>query len=220
MAGIVSTVRDSQEIRPRRGRQAEAARNDLRLLQAAREAFAADGVATTVATIAERAGVGVGSLYRRYGSKDDLLRHLCLLAMRQSIEAAQAALGDPDAWAGLTRYIQTCVDQGTGALAPLAGTIDPTPEMWRTARKGRRVSEELVARAREQGELRQDATALDIAWLIELFGRPAPDDQDAAARRRLLALALDGLHGMSQGPLPGPPPSVRRYEGRWRRPET
>jgi AcrR family transcriptional regulator len=209
----------AQEDRPRRGRQAEAARNDLRVLQAAREAFATDGATTTVATIAKRAGVGVGSLYRRYGSKDDLLRHTCLLSMQQSIEAVQTALEDPDAWAGLSRYVQACVDQGTGALAPLAGTIDTTPEMWNTARKGRRALERLVARAHDQGALRRDATALDIAWLIELFGRTAPGQQDETARRRLLAVALDGLRPPAAGrSLPAPAPSVRRYEGRWRRP--
>ncbi|MDT4933768.1 MAG: hypothetical protein QOK11_1660 [Pseudonocardiales bacterium] len=209
----------TQSDRPRRGRQAEAARNDRRVLQAAREAFATHGAATTVSMIAQRAGVGIGSLYRRYGSKDDLLRQLCLLAMEQSIQAAQSALDNPDAWTGLTEYIQTCVAQGTGALAPLAGTIDTTPEMWSLARKGRRALERLVARARDQGDLRPDATALDVAWLIELFSRLSPERHDTAARSRLLALALDGLHTGASQPLPGPLPSARRYERRWRRPK-
>lgn len=109
------------ERRTRRGRQAEAERNDRRVLDAAREVFAEHGADATVAAIAERAGVGMGSLYRRYGSKADLLRHLCIQAMEQSIEAAQAALAATDAWTGLVSYVRACVAQGTGALAPLAG---------------------------------------------------------------------------------------------------
>src|SRR4051794_16726518 len=110
----------------RRGRQAEAERNDRRVLDAAREIFAAYGAAAPVSAIAERAGVGMGSLYRRYGSKDDLLRQLCVEAMEQSIAAAEEALAATDAWVGLRDYVHTCVARGTGALAPLAGSIKTT----------------------------------------------------------------------------------------------
>jgi AcrR family transcriptional regulator len=67
--------------RPARGRRAEAIRSDLTVLVAAREVFAAGGADTPVSAVAKRAGVGIGTLYHRYGSKDDLLRQLCLLAM-------------------------------------------------------------------------------------------------------------------------------------------
>ncbi len=204
--------------RPRRGRYAEAERNDLLVLAAAREVFAARGADATVAAIAERAGVGMGSLYRRYGSKDELLRHLCTMAMEQAIEAAEVALADVDAWAGLSGYVRSCVAQGSGALAPLAGTIETTPRMWEISRRGRRLLEELVARAKRDGGLRADVTALDIAWLIELFGRqgPAlPGAEDHAVRRRLLTIALDGLRAGHAGPLPGAPPGARHYEERW-----
>jgi AcrR family transcriptional regulator len=207
--------------RSRRGRQAEAARNDRRVLDAAREVFAAQGAGATVSAIAERAGVGVGSLYRRYGSKADLLRHLCTRAMEQSIEAAEAGLAAPDPWAGLAGYVRTCVARGTGALAPLAGSIDTTPRMWEISRRGRALADRLVTRAQRAGALRPDVTALDIAWLIESFGRqgPAvPGTPQHAVRERLLAITLDGLHRPGPDPLPGPPPSSRHYEERWARP--
>jgi len=208
-----------QAHRSRRGRQAEAERNDRRVLDAAREVFAARGPGAPVSAIAERAGVGMGSLYRRYGSKDDLLRHLCTQAMQQSIEAAEGALAAGDAWAGLAGYVRACVAQGTGALAPLAGSIQTTPQMWEISRHGRRLVEQLVTRARRDGALRGDVTALDIAWLIELFGRPGaapPGTEDHAIRQRLLAIALDGLRGPGAGPLPGRPPTARHYEQRWK----
>ncbi len=206
--------------RPRRGRQAEATRNDQRVLDAARDVFAARGTAATVSAIAERAGVGMGSLYRRYGSKDALLRHLCIASMEQSIRAARDALDADDPWQGLTDYVRACVAQGTGALAPLAGTLDLTPQMWDTARRGQRMLERIVARAHRDGRLRPDVTPLDIAWLVEVFGRfvrTDAADQDAVVPRRLLAIVLDGLKAAEADPLPGPVPSKRRYGQRWER---
>jgi AcrR family transcriptional regulator len=208
--------------RPRRGRYAQAERNDLLVLAAAREVFAARGADATVAAIAERAGVGMGSLYRRYGSKDELLRHLCTMAMEQAMEAAETALADAEAWAGLAGYVRTCVAQGSGALAPLAGTIETTPRMREISRRGRRLLEELVMRAKRDGGLRADVTALDVAWLIELFGRSGPTlptAEDRTVRERLLAIALDGLCAGQAAPLPGTPPAARHYEERWSVPE-
>lgn len=210
---------NEQATRRPRGRQAEAERNDRLVLEAAREVFAAHGAGAPLSAVAERAGVGMGSLYRRYGSKTELLQHLCTLAMEQTVEAARTALASEDAWAGLEGYVRTCVDFGSGALGPLAGTIETTPRMWAISRRGRRLLDELVTRAQRQGELRGDVTALDVAWLVELFGRrgPArPGSEEHRVHQRLLGIALDGLRAPGTAALPGPPPSARHYESRWR----
>lgn len=203
----------------RRGRHAEGARNDLRLLEAARDVFAARGAAATVAAIADRAGLGVASLYRRYGSKTELLKHLCLLAMRQAISAADDALAGTDADAALAGYIRACVAMRTGALAPLAGTFETTPEMWELSREGRRLHQAIVDRAHADGHLRPDVTALDISWMIERFARAAPapdaDTDDHNISQRLLAIAIDGLYAGGAPALPGQPPTARHYEQRW-----
>jgi AcrR family transcriptional regulator len=206
----------------RRGRQAEAARNDLLLLDAAREVFFCHGFDAPVSMVAQQAGVGIGSLYRRYATKEALLQHLCLVAMRQAIDAAAAGLTDTEPWLGLVEYIRRCVEFGAGALAPIAGNIDSTPEMWSTAREARELVEELVDRARHAGELRAGVTALDIALLIERFSRRIglPSDEEENNRLRLLAIALDGLHATNAEPLPGRPPSAQHYESRWVRKDT
>jgi len=103
-----------------RGRQAEARRNDLAVLDAARDVFAAQGAGAPISAVAASAGVGMGTLYRRYGSKTELLQRLCVLAMEQAIEAADEALQAGDPWAGLCGYIQACVEMRSGALASLA----------------------------------------------------------------------------------------------------
>ncbi len=61
------------------GRQAEARRNDLAVLDAARDVFSAQGAGAPISAVAERAGVGMGTLYRRYGSKTELLQRLCVM---------------------------------------------------------------------------------------------------------------------------------------------
>lgn len=208
----------------RRGRQAEAERNDRLVLDAARVVVTMHGSDASVAAIADLAGVGMGSLYRRYGSKADLLRHLCMLAMQDTIHAAEHALAQPDPWAGLAGYIRACVAQRTGALAALAGAIETTPDMWQASKRSRLLLRRLLHRARQAGLLRADVTALDIAWLIETLGRfgPAqPADEDKIIRERLTAIAIDGLRAAVPGgrrlsSLARPAPSPQHYERRWR----
>src|ERR1700758_5294921 len=87
-----------------RGRQAEARRNDVAVLEAARDVFTALGADAPIAAVADRAGVGMGTLYRRYGSKTELLQRLCVLSMEQALDAAEEALKSDDPWAGLAGY--------------------------------------------------------------------------------------------------------------------
>jgi AcrR family transcriptional regulator len=204
------------------GRQAEARRNDLVILEAARDVFTAQGATAPISAVAERAGVGMGTLYRRYGSKTELLQRLCVLAMEQALEAAEEALRAGDPWTGLSGYIRACIDLRSGALASLAGQIETTAEMRDTARRGMERLDEIVARAHRDGCLRPDVTFLDITWLIEQFSRRPPGPVEPAEERnvrsRLVAIALDGLRARPPGePLPGAPPSRDRYVNRWSR---
>ena len=218
------------------GRQAEARRNDRAVLDAARDVFAAQGAGAPISAVAERAGVGMGTLYRRYGSKTELLQRMCVLAMEQGMEAAGEALEADDPWTGLCGYIRACVEMRSGALGSLAGQIEMTDEMFSTARRGMTLAGEVVARAHRAGSLRPDVTALDIALLIESFSRRAPGasgsaarddpgapdapseaDEERNAQARLLTVAFDGLRAPGATPLPGRAPSVSRYTGRWSR---
>jgi AcrR family transcriptional regulator len=218
------------------GRQAEARRNDRAVLDAARDVFSAQGADAPISAVAERAGVGVGTLYRRYGSKTELLQRMCVLAMEQGIEAAGEALQADDPWTGLCGYIRACVEMRSGALGSLAGQIEMTDEMLSTARRAMTLAGEVVARAHRAGSLRPDVTALDIALLIESFSRRAPGapgsaarddpgapdappeaDEERNAQARLLTVAFDGLCAPGATPLPGRAPSASRYTGRWSR---
>ncbi|TMR28766.1 TetR/AcrR family transcriptional regulator [Nonomuraea zeae] len=188
------------------------------MLQAAHEVFTTQGFDAPVSAIARQAGVGMGSLYRRYRTKEELLQRLCVIAMERAVEAAEAGLAEPDPWGGLALYVRSCVGFRSGALAPVAGTIEVTDEMWRTARRSEEAIGRLVARAHETGALRGDVTELDLALLIEQFSRPFPGPagpENQQVKERLLAIALDGLRAPGVTPLPGDPPSVAWYEARW-----
>jgi AcrR family transcriptional regulator len=215
-------VADARALNPLsgRGRQAEARRNDLAVLDAARDVFTAQGASAPVTAVAARAGVGMGTLYRRYGSKTELLQRLCVLAMQQALDAAAAALGADDPWAGLAGYIRDCVELRAGALASLAGQVETTAEMRATAQRSLAATADIVVRAKLDGSLRADVTPLDVNWLIEQFSRRARDtvdpDEERNVRSRLLAIALDGLRARPDGQaLPGRPPSLGHYTSRW-----
>lgn len=212
-------------------RHAEAERNDRALLQAAREVLAADGAHASVAAIAARAGVGIGSLYRRYRTKEELFQRLSMLSLEHWNEAAERGLADDDPWAGLATFVTSCIEFGQGSLAPIAGAIEVTAEMRATGIRGDELLAALVTRAHDAGVLRPDATAVDISVLIEQLGRSPLLEQvrrqgrgdlvEAAeqARRRILAIALDGLRPGMGRQLPGEPPGLDLFTERWARPE-
>jgi AcrR family transcriptional regulator len=213
--------------RRRAPRQAEAERNDRALLRAAREVLAVDGAHASVAAIAARAGVGIGSLYRRYRTKEELFQRLAALSLDETNEAAERGLADDDPWAGLTGFISACVEFRQGSLGPVAGSIEVTEEMWAKYARGEELLAALVARAREAGVLRSDVTPVDVSLLIEQLGTSPVLDQlrlqgrdnliaeAANAHDRLIAIALDGLRAVHTRPLPGDPPSGRLFTERW-----
>jgi AcrR family transcriptional regulator len=203
---------------PLSGRRAQAARNDRRILDAAREVFVADPGAP-IAAVAARAGVGISALYRRYGSKEELLRRLCAEGQRQYITEAQAALADEgDPWASFRTFMRRIVDADTHSLVlRLAGTFSPTDEMYRNGQVAEELNVQLFERTRAAGAIRPDAEAVDIALLFEQLAavRVADEERTRQLRCRYLALVLDALHTPSGSPLPGPPPSWEEIGQRW-----
>jgi AcrR family transcriptional regulator len=203
---------------PLSGRRAEAARNDRRILDAAREVFVADPSAP-IAAVAARAGVGISALYRRYGSKEELLRRLCAEGQRQYIAEAEAALAEEgDPWAAFSTFMRRIVDADTHSLVlRLAGTFVPTDEMYRNGQRAEELNERVLERTKAAGALRYDVEAVDIALLFEQLAavRVADEARTRQLRHRYLALILDALRKSSGSPLPGPPPSWEEIGRRW-----
>jgi AcrR family transcriptional regulator len=203
---------------PLSGRRAQAARNDQVILEAAREVFVADPGAP-VSAVAQRAGVGISALYRRYASKEELLRWLCLEGLHRYIAAAEAAIADEgDAWTAFSSFMRRVVEADTHSLTlSLAGTFTPIPELYREATRAQELNVRLFERARSAGAIRSDLEVDDLAFLFEQLAAIRVDDRERTSqlRQRYLALVLDGLRGGSAAPLPGPAPSWAEISGRW-----
>ena len=201
------------------GRQAEATRNDALVLEAARTVLTADPDAP-MADIARRAGVGIGTLYRRYPSKEALVLHLCQDGMERLEAVARAALDrDGDAWETFAAFMEDGLAAGAGSLgAALAGTFTPTPELLATARRLHQAVAGVISRAHEQGALRDDITQEDVNLIFEQLRavRLGDEQRTAALQRRYLALALQALRAPAAAPLPERAPSWKEIQQRWR----
>lgn len=202
------------------GRKSEAARNDGAILEAARAVFLADPKAP-IAAVAERAGVGISALYRRYPSKEDLLRKLCADGLRRYLDEAETALAEPDGWAALAGFLERIVDADVHSLTvALAGRFTSAPEMVADARRSSVLTRKLVQNAQATGRLRGDVVAEDVGLLLETCAAVRLPDpgRTAQLRRRYLAILLAGLSATG-APLPGPPPGPDEFNRRWTRPQ-
>ena len=197
------------------GRKAQAARNDGIILDAARAVFLADPGAP-IAAVAERAGVGISALYRRYPSKEALLRTLCHQGLRRYNTEAEAALQNPDDWQVLVEFLHRVVDADVHSLTVrLAGTFTPDAEILPDVRRSAELNEDIIRRARTSGRLRPDITTPDLGIILEACAAIVVPDphRTAELRRRMLALLIDGL--TVEGDLPGPPPGPDEFVFRW-----
>jgi AcrR family transcriptional regulator len=206
--------------RPLSGRRAEAARNDQLILDAARRVFTDDPEAP-IAAVAERAGVGIGALYRRYRSKDELLQRLASDGLQRYITEATAALADEsEPWDTFARFMQRCVNIGAGSLTLRhAGTFSSTDELRRAGQEAYRITQQLLDRTKAAGALRPEIEVGDLSLLFEQLQavRVSDEARTGQLRQRYLTLFLDALHTTRAAPLPGPAPQWeemnRRYDG-------
>jgi AcrR family transcriptional regulator len=202
----------------KRGRQAEAERNNVRILEAAREVFIANPAAP-ISQVALRAGVGIAALYHRYPSKTALLAQVCLDGQDAYIELVEQALASTDdPWTAYVKWLRDIVAADTHALTVhLAGLF--IPDERHAARTERMVkgTVELFERVRQTGALRPGLTFLDVAFLLELLAKTRLGDTDRTAelKRRQLAILIDGLRAPGSADLPDAPPSWQEQESRW-----
>jgi AcrR family transcriptional regulator len=203
---------------PLSGRRAQAARNDDRILEAARAVFVADPGAP-IAAVAQQAGVGISALYRRYASKEDLLRKLCGDGLQRYIAEVEAALADDrDPWSAFSDFLRRVVDADTSSLTVrLAGTFTPTEELNREAARAQQLNLELIERTRAAGAIRPDVEMNDVGMLLEQIATIQLGDERRTRelRQRYLTVALDGLSNRPRTPLPGRPPGWEELSARW-----
>jgi AcrR family transcriptional regulator len=207
------------EARGLSGRKGEARRNDAAILAAARAVFVANPDAP-ISAVAQHAGVGISSLYRRYASKEDLLRKLCSDGLQQYVDIAREAVEDEtsDPWDGFASFMQRIVEADTHTLTiNLAGRFRPTETEKRNAALADELNARLVARAHAAGVLRDDITSDDLSFVFEQVAgvHGATPERTIELRNRYLALHLDALRSPGRALLPGPAPTAAEQHARW-----
>ncbi|MFC3739348.1 TetR/AcrR family transcriptional regulator [Paractinoplanes deccanensis] len=196
-------------------RALRAAQNDAAILGAARDVFIADKRAP-ISDVAERAGVGISALYRRYANKEDLLRTLCHGGLKLFIAAAEDARDDPDGWSAFEGFLRTVVEADVHSLTVhLAGTFTPTEDMNADAVRASELVAELLERARPA--VRSGFVLADVTMVLEMCAAVrVPDaERTKVLRDRYLTLVLDGIRAGDE--LPGPEPTDAEFGWRWRR---
>lgn len=188
----------------------DAERNRQRLLVAAREVFAARGLAVTLDDIAHRAGLGVGTVYRRFPTKEALVEALFEDRLDEIVALAEHAASSADSWDGLTAFLTGtaelhAADRGMREILLATGYGRERVACVR-ARLLEPVSC-LIARAQADGHLRPDIQPQDVPILQLMIGSVAQyaSEVDPELWRRYLTVLLDGLRvGGTPSDLPRP----------------
>jgi AcrR family transcriptional regulator len=178
---------------PARAMRRDAVRNYERILESAREVFGESGADACIEEIAARAGVGVGTVYRRFASKDALIDELLRLALDELITAAERALARTDGH-GLEELLrafgQSFADHARYADLLLGRRPDAS-----ATRRIRAATAELTARAVSAGALGPGITSADVTALIGAMRGMAQTSGDATPEvwHRFLDIHLAGM---------------------------
>jgi AcrR family transcriptional regulator len=203
-ASAAATAIDGSQTRPLR---ADARRNRDSVLEAARASFAAEGSDASLDEIARAAGVGAGTVYRHFATKEALFEAVVLDRIGELIEEAHSLSGDPDAGRAFSSFVEVLAREGA-RKRDLVETLSSDGIYLQLGeapivRALIDVLAELLGRAQRAGSVRSDIVVDDVMALLtgtaySICHSRADDDQT----RRLLAIMHDGLreHGLPESP--------------------
>jgi AcrR family transcriptional regulator len=196
------TASDSATARPLR---ADARRNRARVLEVAQQVFAEEGLAVPIDEIARRAGVGVGTVYRHFPTKDALFEAIIVERLRAVGEAARELAEGPDAGARFFTFFDWMVRNGSlnkalfdAMMASGGVNRELTAEASAVMMAG---LGELLAKAQAAGEVRADLSATDVKTFM--VGCLAMARQGTAAPELIVGVVCDGMRPVSPGRTPG-----------------
>lgn len=180
-----------------RGLRRDAAMNQARILEVAPLVFAEEGWGASMDEIARRAGVGVGTVYRRFPTKEALVDAVLAERTAQMIAWAEAAVAEPDPWAGLVAFIEQAMETPAGVLAfknvvQLRWSVEDAQRFF--GQFGPLMAE-LIERGKRSGQFRMDLALSDLPTLIQALEVIRSNSREVAPDlwRRFLAVYLDGI---------------------------
>lgn len=193
---ILTLLNDVKNLVAVEGGRADSRRNLATLLESAVAVFAEQGVDAPVRTIAERAGVGVGTFYRHFPKRTDLI----VAVFRHEVDACAATATDLQATFPPTTALEKWIARYAELIATKRGlsaalqnddaTYEGLPAYFEARLSP--VLAELLAAAAATGEIRADVAAYDLLWAVATLCRP-PRAGESGLTQRMIALLLDGL---------------------------
>jgi AcrR family transcriptional regulator len=178
----------------KRPMRADARRNYDKLVEAARALFAEEGTSAPLEAIADRAGVGIGTLYRHFPTRQALLEGVFLEEVQAMAQSADELAARLSAWDALSEWLHQYVGFAATKRALNEALLEAAPDSTalmacRTALSA--AGNELVERAQREGAIREDTSFADIGRMVA--GIAMVSTIDAEQEKRMLELALDGL---------------------------
>jgi AcrR family transcriptional regulator len=209
----VGTDETSQDGTGERPLRRDAERNRRRILAAAAEVFTERGLDATLDEVARAAGVGIGTVYRRFPDKESLVSELFRDRIDALVTLAEQACAASDPWHGLVTYLEYAATAMAGDLGlrqlMMFATYDRDQVCYARDRMGPVITR-LVERAQASGDLRQDFKATDLKMIAFMLASIAEYAAPVTPEvwRRYLAMLVDGLRpardGVSDLPVPAP----------------
>jgi AcrR family transcriptional regulator len=191
--------------------RADARRNREKIVAAARETFSAQGVDAQMDDVARAAGVGVGTVYRHFPTKDALIAAMVVEKMRLMAGLAPAYLEWDDPWAGFTAYVGACAEQHELDRTLMQVTSTQPAATFTRAAEDTGLFENvgaLLKRAQDAGIARPDLEATDVGVMMCGLGAVLQAFGEQGGRRHL-ALMLAGMRNREAPPLPGGPRAAK-----------
>ena len=189
-----------------RALRADARRNREAVTGAAKKLFADQGLDAQMPDVAKAAKVGVGTVYRHFPTKDDLIAALVAERFERLAQKAREDLEMTDAWEGICDFIRFAaqIQADDRGLCEVMGSRPEVMNAAATAAGLAELCEQLVKRAQHSGELRRDLVWEDIPMIACGLGRITQATTGPAAGRwpRLVEIILDGLRAPGSGKLP------------------
>ncbi|WP_406318270.1 TetR/AcrR family transcriptional regulator [Streptosporangium sp. NBC_01639] len=197
--------------------RADAARNRRSLLDAAREVFAEHGMEASVAEIAQRAGIGKGTVFRHFATKECLAAAIVSDRLDELAATGRTLLDATDPGAALLEFMTAGVELQARdrAFCQAATTsVRRDPAVRAASDRLSQAAESLTEQARRQGAVRDDITGQDVILLLGAACQAAAPLGDTAADlwRRYLYLIFDGMRPEGAHPLPRPAPARARFD--------
>ena len=208
---MTSATKTNSPSPPReRALRADAARNRKAVLDAARTLFFDDGMDVGMDQIARKAGVGVGTVYRHFPHKSDLVIALVHEHFARLSEAAAEALKEDDAWQAFREFMRWSVETASKERA-IGEFLGGSPELGEVEVEQTGLAErteKLIRKAQRQGKMRKDVVVEDVPTLVCSVASVAATHNDSIASQnwgRLVEITLDGMRacpGTSKLPTP------------------